>query len=107
MVSVAMLGHFAILLLAYLATGFPVPEILRAASLQRYSSHVGYAVCALGLVALVATLFPHAGRWFRRLDMRVLGSATLGVYAATFALNIALPSLRVANTLPARPTRPP
>jgi hypothetical protein len=51
--SLAMLMHLGSLFLAYLGTGFLESEIRRAASLQRYSAHIGYSLFGAACIALL------------------------------------------------------
>ena len=56
--AVATLAHVACLIAAYLGTGFEEWEIARAASLQRYTTHFGFAACAVGLSVASMRLVP-------------------------------------------------
>ena len=57
---------FASLMLAYLGTGFADWEIARAASLQRYSMHFGFAACATSLPVAAAWALETAQSAFAR-----------------------------------------
>ena len=65
-VALAMPLHFASLMLADLGTGFADWEIARAASLQRYSMHFGFAACATGLPVAAAWALETAQSAFAR-----------------------------------------
>lgn len=90
LVALAVPLHLASLAAAYLGTGFFVPEIRRAASLQRYSSHVGYAACAI-VLAIACTWCVR--RWGARLRRRGAVAAVVA-YATVYALLTAIPTLR-------------
>jgi len=91
-VGVAMPIHFASLLVAYLGTGFNEMEILRAASLHRYSSHIGFAACVLGLVAVAAALIRRAPRTLA-LAGKWVAVGALALYAVPFGFNLLMPSI--------------
>ena len=86
-VALAMPMHFGSLMLAYLGTGFADWEIARAASLQRYSMHFGFAACATGLTVAAAWALETARPAFARPASArpvILGVVGIGlVYAVT------------------------
>ncbi len=121
-VAIAMPLHWASLLAAYLGTGFAEVEIQRAASLHRYSTHVGFAVCATGWLVLLAEILPRAHAALRRVSARQAAGLTLAVYAVALGFVVLLPgvlmgayfrknfedlrdtAVRIAATLPASDT---
>jgi hypothetical protein len=121
-VAVAMPLHWASLVAAYLGTGFDDKEIQRAASLHRYSTHVGFAVCATGWLTLLSALLPRVQDALRRVGGKQLAGVTVAVYAVVLGCAVLLPgvlmgwyfnknfeqlrstALRIAATLPASDT---
>jgi hypothetical protein len=92
-VAVAMPIHFASLVMAYLGTGFNEMEIAKAASLHRYSSHIGFAVCTFGMAAIVWAVLRYAANAGIALTTRRVAIAALALYAIPLGLNILLPSV--------------
>jgi hypothetical protein len=86
--SVAMMGHLSSLFLAYFGTGFYESEIARAASLQRYSSQVGFACSVVGIALLALAVWPYARR------NKHAKTLSAGLYAVTVALFVIFPALR-------------
>lgn len=93
-IALAMMGHFVTVLSAYLGTGnfFSDAEISRAASLHRYSSHVGYATCVVGMLAIGSFVVRHVrpllARTGRARNAIVFTIAAL-VYAGSLVQNVA------------------
>jgi hypothetical protein len=92
-VGVAMPLHFASLLVAYLGTGFNEMEILRAASLHRYSSHIGYAVCVFGLITAASIVIRRVMRSGVLPAGKLAALAVLALYALPLGFNLLLPSV--------------
>lgn len=90
-VGVAMPIHFASLFVAYLGTGFNEMEIAKAASLHRYSSHIGFAVCIFGLILVALAALRYAARLNLRLTAPKAIAVVLGLYALPLGFNILLP----------------
>ncbi len=84
-VSVAMSLHVASLVMTYVAVSFLDWEISRALSFQRYSAHVGFSVCVVGLVVLVLEALPYAAGFLRKTrPKRVVAWATAACGALIF-----------------------
>jgi hypothetical protein len=94
LIAIAMPMHLLSLIAAYLGTGFYVPEILRAASLHRYSSHLGFAACISGMLAVIVWAEPHARRWLTERALTFASMALVGFYVVILGLKILKPSLR-------------
>lgn len=97
-VALAMPIHFLSLFVAYLGTGFNQMEILKAASLHRYSTHVGFATCVFGLVALICLALPYAGNLLSRVTRAQAIALGAGLYAIPACFNILLPGLYAGSS---------
>ena len=96
-VALAMPMHFASLMLAYLGTGFADWEIARAASLQRYSMHFGFAACATGLTVAAAWALETAQSAFARpASARPIVLGFVGV-CVVYAVTVLYPTLGYAR----------
>lgn len=92
--AVALPIHITSVLAAYLGTGFGDVEIVRAASLHRYSTHVGFAACTLGLVTLAWAVLPYARTRFSGLTRKHALALILGLYLIPLGYFVLLPSVR-------------
>lgn len=93
-VAFAMPAHLISLLAAYLGTGFTEREIVRAASLHRYSTHVGFAMSVLGLIAISAVVVSYLRVRFNQISSRRWMMAAAAAYVLLLVGKIALPSLQ-------------
>lgn len=89
--SLAMVAHLVSLVTAYLGTGFYEYEIRKAASLQRYSSQVGFALVTTLLLAASAKVVPLLMRFRQKLLI------PLSVYGLGVLVWMAWPALVLAN----------
>lgn len=92
--ALAAVAHLAFLLLAYVGGGFADWEIARAASLQRYSTQVGFAVCALALIAVAVYSIERFPRAFQQRAVLAAGAVCL---ACIYAADLLYPSLQIAS----------
>jgi hypothetical protein len=93
-VSLAMLMHLAALFLAYLGGGFSDDEIVRAASLQRYSTHVGFSACAIGLTVFALGLSRYGRAAAVRSARAWVRPGILVLYSVGLIGGIGVPALR-------------
>lgn len=93
-VALAMPAHLLSLFAAYLGTGFTEREIIRAASLHRYSTHVGFSMSVFGLTAILAIMLPLLRNRFSRMTPRRWLIGITAAYVLLLAGKVALPSLQ-------------
>jgi len=98
-VSVAMSLHVLSLVATYIGVSFLDWEISQALSFQRYSAHLGFSVCVVGIAVLVLEALPYAAGFLRRARAKYVVACATAACGALFFVQVVRPSLSVAADL--------